>query len=148
MLAARSSCQKFTVLLRHVENRSTHLRACVSYRPLSKGIYDRISLRTPCSPSDCTAKCPCPEEDSSSHIRACIIYRLQINRLCDRTALKTPWLPFDCSPKFSCPEEDSSANLRACVSYKVFPESALGSHCVQAPSKQPQTLSSYLSDSS
>ena len=134
------SRQKFAILLRHVENRSNHLRACNSYRTLSKGIYDRISLGTPCLPTDCTPKFFCPEEDSSSHIRACIIYRLQTNWLYDRTALRTPCLPSDCTPKFFCPEEGSSANLRACVSYKVLPESALTSHCGQAPSKHSKSL--------
>ena len=150
MLAAQISRQKFAILLRHVENRSNHLRACNSYRTLSKGIYDRISLGTPCLPTDCTPKFFCPEEDSSSHIRACIIYRLQTNWLYDRTALRTPCLPSDCTPKFFCPEEGSSANLRARVSYKVLPESALTSHCVQAPSKHsknPYSISPTLSDS-
>ena len=41
MLAARISCQKCTVLLSPVENRSTHLRACVSKLLPSNHFCDR-----------------------------------------------------------------------------------------------------------
>ena len=104
MLAAQSACQKSTILLRLVENRSTHLRACVSNL------------------------LPC-------------------NHLCDRTVRGRHVRKLIIDQKSSSArEEDCSTYFRACFSYRVLRESALMPHCLQAPSKQPQTF--YLNDSS